>query len=132
LELLHFGFRGLTVKADLFLASHDLSRVHHRILYIIARAEEINVGDLAMTLGVSKQALHRPLKHLFENEHVSYTRSPHQHRFKLLVLTPQGQVIERTATELERELLHRALLNVGSEGQEAWTSVMASLAENLN
>ena len=40
LELLHFGFRGLTVEADRFLATQGLSRAHHRILYVIARADE--------------------------------------------------------------------------------------------
>ncbi|MEB3733180.1 hypothetical protein ULF88_01365 [Halopseudomonas pachastrellae] len=36
LELLHFGFRGLTVEADRYLAQLGLSRVHHRVLYVIA------------------------------------------------------------------------------------------------
>ncbi|WP_223538223.1 MarR family transcriptional regulator [Pseudomonas sp. GL-B-16] len=132
LELLHFGFRGLTIKADQFLATHDLSRVHHRVLYIIARADEINVGDLAMTLGVSKQALHRPLKHLLDQDLVCSSRSPERHRFKLLALTEMGRTVEQTATELERQTLYQALRNVGVEGQEAWTSVMVSLADNLN
>jgi DNA-binding MarR family transcriptional regulator len=132
LELLHFGFRGLTVQADLFLAALDLSRVHHRILYIIARADDINVGDLAMTLGVTKQGLHRPLKHLFDQGLVLYTRAPDQHRFKRLALTEQGQSVEHTATEHERQILQGALRTVGKKGREAWTSVMASLADNLN
>ncbi|MGY2374019.1 MarR family winged helix-turn-helix transcriptional regulator [Pseudomonas sp. SDO524_S393] len=132
LELLHFGFRGLTVKADRFLATHELSRVHHRVLYIIARADEINVGDLAMTLGVSKQALHRPLKHLFDRQLVHYTRAPERHRFKLLALTEQGEAVEQTATELERQVLRQAFDSVTPEGQDAWTAVMTALADNLN
>lgn len=132
LELLHFGFRGLTIKADQFLATRDLSRVHHRILYIIARADEINVGDMAMTLGISKQALHRPLKHLIDQELVCFSRSPERHRFKLLALTEGGRAVEQTATELERQTLDQAFRKVGIEGQEAWTTVMASLADNLN
>lgn len=132
LELLHFGFRGLTIKADKFLAMRDLSRMHHRVLYVIARADEINVGSLAMTLGVSKQALHRPLKHLIDQDLVYSSRSPEHHRFKLLTLTEVGRAVEHTATELERQTLHQAFDDVGVEGQEAWTSVMASLADNLN
>lgn len=37
LEPLHFGFRDLTVAVDRFLEARGLSRVHHRILYVIAR-----------------------------------------------------------------------------------------------
>ncbi|MFJ9991835.1 MarR family winged helix-turn-helix transcriptional regulator [Pseudomonas putida] len=132
LELLHFGFRGLTVEADRFLATLGLSRVHHRMLYVIARAEEISVGDLAATLGVSKQAAHRPLTQLFERELVGYHRDPGRHRFKLLALSEQGAEVERSATELERKLLREAFAQTDSHGQEAWMNVMLSLAGHLN
>ncbi|MCY1296594.1 MarR family protein [compost metagenome] len=132
LELLHFGFRGLTVEADLFLDAQGLSRVHHRILYVIARADEINVGDLAATLGVSKQALHRPMTHLFERELICYTRQPERHRFKLLALTEQGQALEHQASELERRTLRQAFAHTDAEGQQAWMKVMQALADRLN
>jgi len=102
------------------------------VLYIIARADEINVGDLALNLGVSKQALHRPLKHLFEQQLVQYTRAPERHRFKLLALTEQGGAVEAAATELERQVLRQALDCVKPKGQDAWTTVMTALADNLN
>lgn len=132
LELLHFGFRGLTVAADAFLQTQGLSRVHHRILYIIARADEVSVGDLAITLGVSKQAMHRPLTHLFERELVCYTRQPERHRFKLLALTEQGRALEHEASELERQTLRQAFAQTDTSGQDAWTKVMQALAERLN
>lgn len=132
LELLHFGFRGLTVDADRYLETLGLSRVHHRTLYVIARAEQINVGELATTLGVSKQALHRPLTHLFERELVCYTRQPERHRFKLLALTDAGQAVERQATDLERAVIDQALQQVDPAGQAAWHTVMQALAERLN
>lgn len=132
LELLHFGFRGLTAAADAFLETQGLSRVHHRILYVIARADEVSVGDLATTLGISKQAVHRPLSHLFERELVGYTRQPERHRFKLLTLTGQGQALEHQVSELERQTLRQAFAQTDSLGQEAWTRVMRALAEHLN
>ncbi|PAU58504.1 MarR family winged helix-turn-helix transcriptional regulator [Pseudomonas indica] len=132
LELLHFGFRGLTVEADRFLETQGLSRVHHRILYVIARADEINIGDLASTLGVSKQAAHRPLTHLFERDLVCYTREPGRHRFKLLALTERGQALEQAASELERQALRDAFARTDVQGKEAWMKVMMALAERLN
>jgi DNA-binding MarR family transcriptional regulator len=132
LELLHFGFRGLTVDADKFLETQGLSRAHHRILYVIARADELNIGDLAATLGISKQAAHRPLTHLFERELVGYTRHPERHRFKLLALTEQGVALEQQASELERQALREAFARTDGQGQEAWLAVMTSLAERLN
>jgi len=132
LELLHFGFRGLTVQADAFLETEGLSRVHHRILYVIARAEGINVGELAATLGVSKQAAHRPLTHLFERELITCTRPPERHRYKLLALTEAGRALEQKATELERQALREAFASTDACGQDAWMGVMRSLAEHLN
>lgn len=132
LELLHFGFRGLTVAADRFLEARGLSRVHHRILYVIARADAISVGELAITLGVSNQALHRPLSHLFEQALVQYTREPGRHRFKLLALSETGTALEAEATELERRTLREALATTDTDGQEAWRRVMLALAEQLN
>ncbi len=132
LELLHFGFRGLTADADRYLHTLGLSRVHHRILYIIARAERITVGDLAVTLGVSNQALHRPMTHLFERELVSQTRDPLQHRFKILALTETGQAVEQCASDHERQAIREALATTDEAGQEAWHRVMQALAERLN
>lgn len=97
LELLHFGFRGLTVEAERFLEARGLSRVHHRILYVIARSDAISIGELATTLGVSNQALHRPLSHLFEQALVQYTREPGRHRFKLLALSEAGTALEKSS-----------------------------------
>ncbi|MFX8246752.1 helix-turn-helix domain-containing protein, partial [Acinetobacter baumannii] len=66
LELMFFGWRGMTDKADAYLATVGLSRVHHRILYVSARKPDVTVGSLQEILGISKQALHRPLKHLLD------------------------------------------------------------------
>ncbi|AFT68425.1 Transcriptional regulatory protein [Alloalcanivorax dieselolei B5] len=132
LELLHFGFRGLTVEADRYLATLGLSRVHHRVLYVIARAEKITVGELAATLGISKQALHRPLTLLASRGHVLHTRDPERHRYKCLSLTRSGAEIEQQATAHEHTAIGTALEKVSGEGKEAWYEVMRSLAERLN
>jgi DNA-binding MarR family transcriptional regulator len=131
LELMHFGFRGLTVEADRYLDRHGLTRVHHRILYILARRDDVAVGDLLAILGVSKQALHRPLKQLIERELVAVTRDPARHRFKLLSLTAAGRRLEQTATDHERRAMRKALDAVPPAQQQAWLRIMAVLAEPL-
>lgn len=131
LELMHFGFRGLTVEADRYLDRHGLTRVHHRILYILARRDDVAVGDLLVILGVSKQALHRPLKQLTERNLVAVTRDPARHRFKLLSLTAAGRRLEQTATEHERHAMQKALDVASPAQQQAWHRIMAVLAEPL-
>jgi DNA-binding MarR family transcriptional regulator len=131
LLLMHFAFRGLVAKADVFLAGHGLSRVHHRMLYAIARTDGIAVGQLIAMLGVSKQAMHRPLKHLQEQGLVLAERSPHEHRSKLLRLTREGARIERQASAHEAAAMERALKSVGESERQAWRTVMLELARQI-
>jgi len=128
LLLMHFAFRGLVAKADIFLQGHGLSRVHHRILYAIARTEHLSIGGLQDLLGVSKQALHKPLKHLQDEGYVVAHRDAAQHRTKILQLTPKGIRTENAASEHERSAIAEALGTVSSAQQRAWTEIMTALA----
>jgi len=128
LLLMHFAFRGLVVKADAFLAEQGLSRVHHRLLYAVARAEGISIGQLIELLGVTKQALHRPLKFLQDAGYIVAERNADQHRSKNLRLTALGARIEKLASEFEREAMESALQTVSPNEQDAWRKVMTALA----
>lgn len=128
LLLMHFAFRGLVVKADQHLEKHGLSRVHHRILYVLARTDGISVGGLLETLGVTKQALHRPMKYLQENDYVTAERDAVEHRVKLLRLTPKGIRMERAASDYERAAMQAALGRLAPTDQKAWREVMIALA----
>lgn len=130
LELMFFGWRGMTEKADAYLATVGLSRVHHRILYVIARKPDVTVGSLQEILGISKQALHRPLKHLLDQNLVVSNRDADQHRYKILALTSAGEKIEHRASEFERRVMKKAFTDVGASGASAWMRVMASIAES--
>ena len=73
LELMYFGWRGMTRDADRYLATLGLTRVHHRILYSIARGNDLTVSDLLAILDISKQALHRPMTLLIEKGYATAT-----------------------------------------------------------
>lgn len=109
----------MTEKADAYLATVGLSRVHHRILYVIARKPDVTVGSLQDILGISKQALHRPLKHLLDQNLVVSKRDADQHRYKILGLTSAGEKIEHRASELERRVMKKAFTDVGTSGASA-------------
>ena len=131
LELMYYGWRGMTMRADAYLATIGLSRVHHRILYSVARGNGLTVTDLLSVLSITKQALHRPLKQLLDGDYVVMTRDPARHRYKILALTPGGRKVEHRASELEREVMGRAFAKVGGAGRQAWLAVMAETAREL-
>lgn len=128
LQLMYYGPRGLTAAADAYLAEYEFSRAHHRVLFVIARAPRIAVGELAGTLGVSNQALHRPLRQLLASGCVQALRDPARHRRKLLDLTALGRRIEHEASERERAVL-RAAFDAAPWAREGWLAVMARVAE---
>ena len=75
LELMYYGWRGMTLMADQYLATLGLSRPHHRILYVVARQPDISIGALIEVLGISKQALNRPLNLLLQRNLLTSRRS---------------------------------------------------------
>jgi DNA-binding MarR family transcriptional regulator len=130
LELMYYGWRGMTLMADQYLATLGLSRPHHRILYVVARQPDISIGELIEVLGISKQALNRPLGLLLERDLLTSRRSAEQHRSKLLRLTDAGKRIEQRASDYERKVLRAAFDRVGPSGAAAWTAVMGVIADN--
>lgn len=130
LELMYYGWRGMTLAADEYLATLELSRPHHRILYVVARQPDISIGTLIDILGISKQALNRPLNLLLKRKLLTSKRSPEQHRSKLLRLTQEGQRIEQRASGYERKVLREAFDRVGEPGTAAWMAVMGAIADN--
>ena len=130
LELMYFGLRGLTREADEKLARYGLSRAHHRILFVIARRDGVTVGELQANLGISAQAMHRPLKQLLDDALVAVSRNPARHRFKSLHLTTQGRRVEHEASESERRVMRDAFDRAGARGRAAWESVMNIVARS--
>src|SRR5512134_478976 len=92
--LLFFGFRALTAEPDRVLSERGLSRVHHRILYFVGHAPGLRVGELLATLGVTKQALHRPLRELVRQGLVAAAAPAHNRRARELRLTAAGERLE--------------------------------------
>jgi DNA-binding MarR family transcriptional regulator len=130
LELMYYGWRGMTLEADDYLAKQGLSRPHHRILYVVARRPDIAIGALIDVLGISKQALNRPLNLLLERKLLTAKRAPEQHRSKLLRLTDAGKRIEQRASDHERKVLRAAFDRAGAPGAAAWMAVMGAIADN--
>src|SRR5512145_94467 len=101
--LLFFAFHALTADPDRILSERGLSRVHHRILYFVARAPGLRVGELVATLSVTKQALNRPLRELLQRELVALSTPAHNRRPREVRLTPAGAQLERRLTGVQRQ-----------------------------
>ena len=128
IELMHFAYRAMIAKPDQVLAARGFTRVHHRVLYFVARSPETSVNTLLRTLGVTKQALNRPLRELVAAGLVSMARSTDDARVKRLRLTAAGRRLEQRLSSLQQEQFARAFAAAGASAEAGWRRAMAALA----
>lgn len=125
LEAIHFGFRALIAKPDARLAEIAFSRVHHRILYFIARYPECSVNELLDVMGVSKQYLNRPLRQLTEATYVDVSVDSHDKRVKRIKLSEAGIKLEFELSEDQRRRFEKVFKQAGPHAEAGWRKVMA-------
>jgi DNA-binding MarR family transcriptional regulator len=128
-ELMHFALRAVIAQPDQLLETRGLSRVHHRILFFVARQPDITVNRLLQVLNVSKQALNLPLRQLYTQQLVTFTPSPTDRRQRRLVLTEAGRELERQLTGAQYAVFDAALSAAGPRGEAAWRRVMRHMAD---
>lgn len=128
--LFFLGWRSFVDDADTVLAEHGLSRVHHRVLYVVARSAGISVGELAAALGISRQALHRPLSDLRRRGLVTGDVSARSGRERSLSATAEGQALERAATGPQLAHLSAVFGAAGPAAIEGWRRIMRGLAHD--
>ena len=128
IELFFFGYRAFTAPPDRLLEAWDLGRVHHRVLYFVARQPGITVTALQGVLGVSKQALNGPLRQLLEAGLVGSGADESDKRVRRLRLTDKGCQLEAALTGTQVEMLEKTFSHLGKDAENAWKQVMQALA----
>ena len=126
-DLLFFGYRDFTAGADAILAELGLGRAHHRVLHFVGRRPGISVGELLGILGVTKQSLGRVLTPLVEGGLVRASPGRSDRRQRLLSLSPEGEALERSLFERQREGVVRAYREAGPAAVEGFRRVMRGL-----
>jgi DNA-binding MarR family transcriptional regulator len=131
LALLHFAFRSVIAGPDKELEKRGLHRMHHRILFFVARAPGISVGELLATLGITKQTLHGPMQALTEAGMIRAEPDAKDGRMKRLHLTRSGAAFEEKLSGAQRRMFEAAFAAAGPEAARGWRKVMRTLAEQL-
>jgi|SRR4051812_35461066 DNA-binding MarR family transcriptional regulator len=129
LALMHFGFRKMIEKPDQLLAKQGFGRVHHRLLFFVARRPNLSVGDLLAILDITKQALHRPMQDLIRAEFLRASPDVKNRRVKRLFLTPAGKAYEDRLSGMQRALFARVFSGEGPAAERGFRAVMHALGE---
>ena len=128
MEAFFLGYQAFTAKADEMLARRGLGRVHHRILFFIARYPGLSVKQLLSALGVSKQALNIPLRQLMEMQLVQSVTAADDKRKRLLGFTAEGAKLELALRREQAKLLRRVFDETGEAAVHGWLAVNQALA----
>ncbi|WP_277053121.1 MarR family winged helix-turn-helix transcriptional regulator [Zestomonas thermotolerans] len=126
-EAFFFAYQAFTAKPDEMLARRGLSRVHHRILFFIARYPGLSMKELLEVLGVSKQALNPPLRQLMEMHLVESVAAEDDKRKRRLGLTAEGAKLEAALRREQSRLLQQAFAEAGEEAARGWLAVNQTL-----
>lgn len=110
------------------LARLGFGRAHQRILSFLARHPDSAVGDVIRGLGVTKQALNRPLRDLVDAGWVQMRQDPTNRRAKRLRLSAGGADLEWKLTGPQHALLEAAFAAAGPGAEATWLWVMSGLA----
>lgn len=128
IELVFFAQRELIAEPDRLLAKRGLGRVHHRIIYCIARNPGVTIGNLCRILGVTKQAVHQPLAAVIDDGLVARTTDPNNRRVRTLTLTARGAQLEDRLAAAQRTRFETAFRAAGPTAEAHWREVMRLLA----
>lgn len=131
MEAFFHAYRAFTAKPDEMLAERGLARVHHRILFFVARYPGLSVKDLLASLGVTKQAINLPLRQLLEQGLVESQPAEHDKRVKRLHLTPAGRELEGALHNVQAHLLQQAFASSGTSATLGWLEVNLGIARPL-
>ncbi|HFH3921404.1 MarR family winged helix-turn-helix transcriptional regulator [Pseudomonas aeruginosa] len=128
MEAFFFAYQAFTTKPDEMLARRGLGRVHHRVLFFIARYPGLSVKELLALLGVTKQALNIPLRQLLEMNLIDSATADDDKRKRLLGLTTEGVRLEKALRREQSRLLQRCVEEAGGEAVSGWLAVNRTLA----
>jgi DNA-binding MarR family transcriptional regulator len=128
MEAFFYSYRAFTAKPDEMLERRGLSRVHHRILFFIARNPGLSVSELLSALGVTKQALNVPLRQLLERDLLRSEACADDKRRRLLELTAEGGKLEKALRQEQVRLLQRAFDEAGEDAVRGWLAVNQAIA----
>lgn len=129
LKLFYFAYRTFTKEPDRLLEQHGIQRLHHRILFFVAREPKISVHELLSILKVTKQAIHAPMRQLMEMGYITSEPATYDRRVRELCLTEKGENLEIQLSNVQRAKMNEIFEQLGGNSEESWKKVMEKIIE---
>lgn len=114
-EAFFFAYQVFIIRPDEILAHRDLGRVHHRILFFIARYPELNVKGPLVLFDVIKQALNILLRQLLGMDLIDSATADDDERRHPPGLTAESVRLEKVLHHEQLRLSRRCSEEVGGK-----------------
>jgi DNA-binding MarR family transcriptional regulator len=119
IELLFFAYRDFVSDPDAILATIEMGRAHHRVVYFVSRHPGMMVTDLLDILKITKQSLARVLKQLIEMGYIRQMAGAKDRRQRRLYPTLAGRELALALSEPQSRRITRAMEALPPEGRTA-------------
>jgi len=129
LELHFFAHLNLAEDANRQLASLDMGRTHHRILYFTVRTPGITVGEMTSLLRVTHQNVQRAMGDLLREGYIEQQMSNVDRRQRRLFSTSKGLELFEQLSQRQFERLARAYSEAGPAAVQGFWAVLTALVE---
>ncbi len=129
-ELIYYGQKELTAKADETLASNGLGRAHYRILHVVKHHPGITTNQLLSHLKITAASLNRTMNKLLAAKYVTQKNDSRDRRQRHHFLTKSGADFQEMIYSLQREILEKAFDRVGDEALGGFIKVLGYMISN--
>ncbi|EIA21563.1 MarR family transcriptional regulator [Listeria fleischmannii 1991] len=129
IALFYFAYKSFTNSSDTLIEKHGLTRLHHRILFFIARMPGVTTGEMITILEISKQALQKPITELREKGLIHVGIGEHDKRKRALFLTSAGIRLTHELDKMQRKQLSEVFKEAGDPEGKVFTAVLKEFAK---
>lgn len=119
----------IVADSDAPLATLEMGRVHHRILYFAHFTPGITVGELLSVLGVRHQNIQPALRRLVQEGYIRTRPSKLDGRIKELYCSRKGDKLLEFASGPQRARFERAYDSVTEKDVESYFKVMTAMLD---
>jgi DNA-binding MarR family transcriptional regulator len=93
--------------------------------------DNVSVSELAEVQGIELPPLMRTLAQLEKQGYVRRTTSPYDKRIRLLTLTPEGNAVMKTLTQVIETYQNRVSQNIDQQSLDIFSATLNQIACNL-
>jgi DNA-binding MarR family transcriptional regulator len=123
----------LSVSADTVLAERHLTSARWQVLAAIsgAQPDSLPVSHLARNLGLTRQAVQRQVDAMRDDALIRFLPNPHHSVASLVVLTPHGEKVYKTAMKLMGGWADGLAQALNNKEIETATTMLKAVQERL-